>query len=141
MQQQQKLSHHHPQQPLYQSHEYTARELIRCKDWIEKALKRSGETSNIESVFNGIIKGESQLWSSENACLVTQILNYPTKKVLFLFIAAGKLEEILSFTDSVTDWAKKQGCVEAEFNGRLGWIPALKKHNWKTRTVTMVKEI
>lgn len=141
MQQQQQPSHHPRHQPLYQSHEYTAKELIRCKKWIQDALKYSGGSYRIQDIFYDILQGNMQLWSGLHGCMVTQIVTYPQKKVFFVFLAGGKLEQLYEMEDDMTDWAREQGCSEIELNGRLGWMKVLKNKNWNIQSVTLTKEI
>jgi len=73
--------------------------------------------------------------------MVTQIVTYPQKKVFFVFLAGGKLEQLYEMEDDMTDWAREQGCSEIELNGRLGWMKVLKNKNWNVQSVTLTKEI
>ena len=37
-------------------------ELIRCKDWIQSALNKGGNTHEFKDIVDGIISGNMQLW-------------------------------------------------------------------------------
>jgi hypothetical protein len=112
-------------------------ELARCRSWIESALERSGGLNTWDEVRDGVRSGKMQLWPSERGCIVTEIVVYPSTKALHIFLAGGKLDEILQMTKSVKEWAQKQGCSFASFDGRFGWQKPLEKIGWKPRSVTM----
>ena len=82
-----------------------------------------------------------QFWPADNSCLVTEIVVYPQKKVLNVFLGGGELDEILGMHADVIAWAKGQGCEAITISGREGWKRALKSHGWKPLHVTMTKEI
>ena len=69
-------------------------DLLRCKEWIQSALDKGGDTHSFIDVVEGVLSGHMQLWSGEKGCAVTEIVCYPNKKVLHVFLAGGKLEQI-----------------------------------------------
>ena len=64
-------------------------EIIRCREYIENALAYSGDTHNFDDVMLGILLGNFQFWPTDNSCMVTEIINYPRKKVFHVFLAGG----------------------------------------------------
>lgn len=120
---------------------YVVDELMRCQPWIESALAHGNGTHLFVDVVDGVISGKMQLWPAENSCLITEIVDFPRKRILHIFLAGGKLDEILSMTDDVSAWAKGQGCECATLAGRKGWIRALNKHNWEHQFTVMRKDI
>tara|TARA_B100000575_G_C23143794_1_gene666969 strand:- start:1635 stop:2006 length:372 start_codon:yes stop_codon:yes gene_type:complete len=116
-------------------------ELERCKPWIEAALEYSGGTHTFDDVKENIIKGIMQLWPSPRGCIVTEIVIYPRKRVLNVFLAGGELDQILDMDSDVKAWAKAQGCVEARMSGRVGWQKPLKSLGWKPLFNVMGKEL
>ena len=115
-------------------------ELERCRPWIEAALEYSGGTHEFEDVAKGIIEGRMQLWPSPRGCIVTEIVVYPKKKVLNVFLGGGELDQILDMHENVIEWAKAQGCECLMMTGRFGWKKPLEKHGWKTLHSSYVKE-
>ena len=115
-------------------------ELARCKPWIEAALSYSGGTHNFEDVVVGLQKGTMQLWPTPNGCIVTEIVVYPQKKVLNVFLGGGELEQILDMHNDVIEWAKAQGWAALTMTGRFGWKKPLAKHGWKPLHTSYVKE-
>ena len=65
-------------------------ELIRCRHWIQLALEKGGDTHDFVDIVDGVISGHMQLWSGERGCCVTEILVYPNKKILHVFLAGGE---------------------------------------------------
>ncbi|MDA8788855.1 hypothetical protein N9M91_02145 [Porticoccaceae bacterium] len=114
-------------------------ELIRCKPWIEAALEYSGGTHNFDDVAAGVMSGQMQLWPAPEGMIVTEIVTYPRKRVLNIFLASGELNQILDFHTNVQDWAENQGCSAFTMSGRRGWVKALKNHGWQESFTTMAK--
>ena len=59
-------------------------ELIRCRKWIEAALKYSGDTHDFVHIVDGLIEGKFQFWSNEQCCVITEVVDYPKKRVLHI---------------------------------------------------------
>ena len=116
-------------------------ELERCRPWIEAALEYSGGTHNFEDVAKGIVEGNMQLWPTPRGCIVTEIVVYPRKKVLNVFLGGGELDQLLDMHNAVTAWAKSYGCEALTITGRFGWKKPLKAHGWKPLHASFQKEI
>tara|TARA_R100000482_G_scaffold13473_1_gene4012 strand:- start:70 stop:429 length:360 start_codon:yes stop_codon:yes gene_type:complete len=116
-------------------------EFERCRKHIEAALEYTGGTHDIIDIYEGLYKGTMQLWPAKDSCLVTEIINYPKKKVLNIFLGGGDLTEILSMHDDVISWAKQQGCTALNMTGRFGWKKPLAEHGWQPMHTSYVKEI
>lgn len=116
------------------------KELERCKSWIEAALSYSGGTHDFIDVAEGIYKGTMQLWPTPKGCIVTEIVVYPRKKILNVFLGGGELDQILDMHEDVITWAKAQGCNALSMSGRPGWKKSLESHGWHNQHVSYVKE-
>jgi hypothetical protein len=115
-------------------------ELMRCKPWIEAALEYSGGTHDFEDIIEGLHKGVMQLWPTPRGCIVTEIVIYPKKKVLNVFLGGGELDQIMEMHESVIEWAKAQGCKALTMTGRFGWKKPLAVHGWKPLHASYVKD-
>ena len=115
-------------------------ELLRCQRWIESALDKGGDTHSFLDVVEGVLSGHMQLWPGEEGCAVTEIVNYPNKKVLHVFLAAGDLKRITNMHEDAVEWGKSQGCNGMSLSGRSGWKKILEKEGWKQQQVVLVKE-
>lgn len=116
-------------------------EIKRCLPWIADALSYSGGTHDPTDVVAGILKGTMQLWPGPEACAVTEIVVYPNKKVLHVFLAAGNMEGIVDMQESAEEWGKLQGCTAMTIAGRKGWAKVLKDVGYEEKYVTLAKEL
>ena len=109
-------------------------ELMRGKDWIESALKKGGNTHDFVDIVDGVMSGHMQLWMGKNGCAVTEIVVYPNKKVLHVFLAGGNkgygIKQITDMHDDAMAWGKQQGCEGMTVAGRKGWKKVLQKKGW-----------
>ena len=116
-------------------------DIDRCQPWIEAALEYSGGTHSLSDVINGITSGKMQLWPSPKGCIVTEIVVYPRKKMLNVFLGGGEMEQLLDMHKDVIAWSKAQGCEAITITGRFGWKKPLTKHGWKPMHASFIKEI
>ena len=116
-------------------------EIERCRPWIEAALEYSGGTHLFEDIEAGILSGRFQLWPAPDACMVTEIVVYPRKKVLNGFLAGGNLETLKAMYASVEAWGAAQGCSAATVSGRKGWERVWAREGWAPLHTTLAKEI
>jgi len=108
-----------------------------CRPWLEAALEKSGGLNTLDEIKRGIASEKMQLWPAERGCIVTEIVVYHHTKAINVFLAGGELDQILQMTENVKEWAQKQGCSFAQFDGRLGWQKPLEKVGWKPHSITM----
>ena len=108
---------------------------------IEAALAYSGGTHSFDDVKAAIIAGKMQLWAGKDGCAVTEIIQYPAKRVLHVFLASGTMEQILDMSDSAMAWGRAQGCTSMTLSGRKGWERALAPHGFKPVLVTLERAI
>lgn len=116
-------------------------ELERCRPWIEDALAYSGGTHTFQDVVDGIASGHMQLWPAPKGCAVTQIVVYPRKRALHIFLAGGEMDQLFDGESVVTAWGREQGCSMITLSGRMGWRRVLEPKGWTTTMVVMEKDI
>lgn len=112
----------------------------KIKGWLEAALEYSGGTHTYEDVINGVVAGRMQLWPAERGCAVTEIVIYPRKRVLHVFLAGGEMDQILDMINSAVEWGKGQGCTGMTVAGRPGWARVLGKYGYKPVMTVLEKE-
>ncbi len=121
-----------------------AKELLRCQKWIQAALNKGGDTHDFKDVVDGVLSGNMQLWLGANGCAVTEIIVYPNKKVLHVFLAGGDqgqgIEQITDMHDDAMAWGKEQGCDGMTVTGRRGWKKILQPRGWTEQFTTLLKE-
>lgn len=114
-------------------------EVERCRPWIEAALQHSGGSHSFEDIQAGIASGVMQLWPAPKGCAVTEIVQFPQKRVLHIFLAGGEMAQLFDMIESAAAWGKVQGCAAITVAGREGWKRALK--GWAFHSVTMERAI
>lgn len=67
----------------------------------------------------------AELRTSENAAIVTQILDTPSGSQLHFWLGGGELSEVQDLVDRKIGQAKKQGIKKASLIGRAGWAKKL----------------
>ena len=116
-------------------------DLERCKPWIEAALVHCNGTHEWDDIVAGIASSKMQLWAAPRGCIVTEIVVYPRKKVINIFLAGGELDQIMDMEHDIGQWAKSHGCTGGMMTGRLGWKKPLTENGWKLQHVSFHKEI
>jgi len=113
-----------------------------CEKFIADALEYCNGTHDLQDVADQIARGELQLWPANETALVSQIITYPKRKAIHIFLAGGNIDELINMEESVFTWAKMQGCDMLTFSGRLGWSRSkLKNRGYKADHMMMVKEL
>ena len=117
-------------------------QLLECQKWIQSALGKGGDTHDFKDIVDGVLSGHMQLWVGSNGCAITEIVVYPNKKVLHVFLAGGdKGHGIKQITDMHDDtWGKAQGCDGMTIAGRKGWKKVLESRGWSEQNTTLLKE-
>ena len=110
-------------------------------EWIKSALEYSDGTHDIEDIIQGILANKMQYWENDKCAVVTEVIDYPKKRVLHVFLAGGELEGIRDLEHSAVEWAKSIGCSAFTLTGRRGWEKALKKDGWENLHTSMIKRL
>tara|TARA_R110002153_G_scaffold53747_1_gene149613 strand:- start:732 stop:1088 length:357 start_codon:yes stop_codon:yes gene_type:complete len=116
-------------------------DLERVRPWLEGALEYSGGTHIWQDIVDNVVTGKMQLWFGEKSSAITEILCYPRKKVLHVFLAGGDMNELIDMIEDASNWGRTQGCNAITMSGRKGWQRVLDKDEWLLTSVTMGKEL
>jgi len=120
--------------------QYLANDFLRCWPWLAKALDLTGGTHTQRDILDGTLDGSFQLWPSENAAALTEIVSYPQMKTVRIFLAGGDLNELKETHEKIERWALKTiGARRLEICGRDGWLRAL--DGYKKICTTVAKEL
>jgi len=82
-----------------------------------------------------------QFWPAPRGCAVTEIIKYPQKKVLHIFLAGGDMDQILDMDSSAVEFAKMNGCTGMSIAGRRGWKRVLKNKGYEETFTVLGKDI
>lgn len=105
--------------------------LAQQRKHIEAALAYSEGTHTFDDVAAAVLTGRMQVWPNATGCIVTEIIVYPRRKVLHVFLGGGTLAEIMDMHDDVAAWARAQGCDALTMAGRRGWQKPLATAGWR----------
>ena len=113
-------------------------ELIRR---LKKALVHGGETHDWVDIKTGLYEGIYQIFWNDAAAAVTEIVQAPRKKYLNIFLAAGRLEDVVKLHDQVVQFAGEMGCDFIKATARYGWKKFESDMGWKSRHVIYTRNI
>jgi len=116
-------------------------ELARCSKWLQAALDHAGGTHTLEDVEEGVRNGTLFFWPGHNSAAVTEVIEYPKRRVFHIFLAGGDLEELSIMEESATAFAKHLGCQGMSIAGRRGWVKAFKDKGYKEYLTTVIKPL
>jgi len=111
----------------------------RCSAWLEAALYYSNGTHTIDDVLEIVQRGDAQFWHYPDAAVVTELMDYPQKRVLRYWLAGGNLKTLLKAESSIRYWSQLWGCVGIEIIGRKGWHRVLK--GFKQTGIILAKDM
>lgn len=94
----------------------------RCKAYLEPALDAN---YTLADVWEEISNDRAQFWPLTRSAVVTQILTFPRRRVLRVWLAGGDLDELRWALGHADDIARSRGCSAIEIDGRKGWARAL----------------
>lgn len=109
------------------------------REQIEAALKHSGGTHLFEDVVGAVRDGRMQMWANGSTVAITEVIVYPRKKVLHVFLGAGKRNELFEMIESAWAWGQTMGCSSMTLAGRKGWMKLMGKHGFKPTLYVMEK--
>lgn len=105
----------------------SAKELV---DLIAEAAAYGLPTHTPEDVVKMVQDGEAQLWLQGDSFMITQLVDYPKAKSCRVWLAGGRLEEVLAMEEDLANWSKSEGCDYIEFTGRRAWGKMLKARDY-----------
>lgn len=109
----------------------------RAKPHIQAALDAGGNTHSLDDVFTGLISGEYQFWHTPDAYCVTEVCEYPQKKVFNFWLAGGNVRSLMGSIEPIArEYARNAGCSECRsvMVDREGWdkfVPAGYEKGWR----------
>lgn len=111
---------------------------------LEPALAHASGCYMPSDVLNALLGKDMQLWIAVvdlevKTFWITEIVQYPRKKVCLVHFCGGRLEDVEAFKDHIIDWARCIGCHGIQLFGRKGWRKTLP--DWKENAVILSKEL
>lgn len=104
---------------------------------LQPALDAGGNTHSFEDIILSVLKGDMQLWHAPKGSAVTEVIDFPRKRVIHVFLAGGDMAQIIDFQQSAAAYGRALGCSQMTLSGRSGWQRVLKAHGWQPTQVLM----
>lgn len=115
-------------------------EFERVWPWLEPSLERYGHTHTKDDVFQRIISNKAQLWTDEEAAVVSSIEAFPTGFIeIYGWLTGGKIEGVLRLEKRIEEWGRSIKANRMSLIGRRGFLKALPEY--KEQAVHMTKDI
>jgi hypothetical protein len=108
---------------------------------LQKALEYGGGTHRLDDVVRMLKAGEAKLWENAGGVIVTEVNEFPLRKVVHFWLLAGELRDVLALEDDVLPWAIENGCTVATGVGRPGWGRVAAKTGWRPWLPQFYKEL
>ncbi|MBU9552819.1 hypothetical protein [Burkholderia multivorans] len=120
----------------------------RVEKWlIDNGARLMRGNDSVEDVLASLRNDHSQLWVYESetgfGVVVTQIVQYPRRKVLFIKFGTGyhAKEWAIPIITAIEYFARHTGCGAVEICARPGWIKLLQEAGYGSRHVLLTKEL
>lgn len=107
------------------------------REWLGAALRYAHGTHTIEDVEAGLESGALGLLAGERSALVVEVVTYPRKRILNVFLAGGDMDDVKAWNDPLAKLAKGHDCSDITLAGRRGWVRALKDIGWSEVCTTV----
>jgi hypothetical protein len=90
---------------------------------LEPAVAEGGDTHSKEDVWREVTTDpQTRFWPGERSAAVTEVLRYPQKEVMNLWLIGGDLDELLTkMLPAAEALARHWGLKEVWGMGRPGW--------------------
>ena len=92
------------------------------KHYIEPALD---DGYSLEDVWHEIEQDRAQFWPLPYGAVVTQVLEYPRRRVFRIWLAGGELDQLMYALEHAEEYARHRECDAIEIDGRKGWARVL----------------
>jgi len=108
---------------------------------IEKALAADG-THIWDDVRQMLVDGRAQVFWNKHGCWITTVASFPRKQILYAWVVAGELPEVMQLQDEVKAFALARSCDEIVAPGcRLGWSRILPHYGWRERAAVWSRPV
>lgn len=107
---------------------------------VRRALRAGGDLYTFEDIMFAIEDGKFQSFAHNDSWVVTQILEFPRRKLLETIIIIGRWRDLEFLEKQIIAFAKEQQADALIGSGRGGWLKR-RLPGWKTLSHTFIKEI
>ena len=98
---------------------------------VKKAIVRDPfERLTAADIYLAVRNDLMELWIAGEAVGVTELAQYPQKRVCNVVCVAGNLEDWFHAVPDIEAWAVGMGCDVIMCDGRKGWARKMREHGW-----------
>lgn len=108
---------------------------------LQSALDRANGEYLLDDILEGVLDERLQLWTAPGFAGVTEVLNYPRRRVVLVHLCAGELDAIRAAEGQLTRFAQIVGADAIRILGRRGWAKALADYGYRESAVEVTKEV
>lgn len=106
---------------------------------IEKMLLDMGGFWNLADIWENIHTGGMQSFTHNGSWLVTQVCDFPRKRVLDVVFVYGKMQDMAELENQLEAYKEKIGAAAILGTGRTGW-KSMVHDGWRVLSVNYIKE-
>lgn len=108
---------------------------------LQRAFAEMGHTHDLEDIVALVREGAMQSFVVRDTWAVTQILDFPKKRVLEVVLIVGNLDAVEEVFEQVFAFAKEQACDFVRAFGRGGWKGHALARGWQNGQCVFVKSV
>lgn len=102
----------------------------RIRELLQSAVDRLGGTHTLQDVLDQIAKGAMQLWVGDECVAVTEVIRFPRKIIISVFLGAGNFRKGIDLQPGIEAFGRGQGATAIQWLGRA--TRAVEKYcGWK----------
>jgi len=101
-------------------------------------LEEYGGFYTVEDILQLIQEGKMQSFAKGDTWVVTQVNEFPRKKVLDIVFVVGDMEDLHELEPQLEAFKQEIGAEMMTSMGRMGWLRKAFK-GWEARSINFVK--
>lgn len=105
---------------------------------LRKLLEYQGGFYAVEDILQLIQEGKMQSFAKGDTWVVTQVHEFPRKKVLDIVFVLGEADDLRELEPQLEAFGQQIGADMMAATGRMGWLRKAFK-GWKAHSVNFVK--
>ena len=98
-----------------------------------KALARQGDLYTLQDILERLADGRMQSFAEDNSWMITQISNFPRRRVLEVIGLVGDLKDYRALDEKLVGFAGEMNVDLVSAYGRRGWKPFGTALGWKIK--------
>jgi hypothetical protein len=108
---------------------------------LDRALQEAHECFTVQDILTNIRDGSMQSFAVGDTWAVTQIIDFPRRRVLDVFMLVGNMEDFDGIHEKVENFAREIGATAIRAFGREGFGSFADANGWKSTQRIYYKEL